>query len=165
MRETSSLRSRLRSSAVHDGWVSTTRHSPRMAVLWLLLAVPVLLGATGCEKGSTSASSSAAGGASSGARTIPATPGSSSATAGGSATAPVPPPKPVSRTPMISLPPVLGSEWRPVVTIAGQSAAWVAQRSGVTLIRFDQQLVHLALHAGAGERAGRGWRSGEPVWA
>jgi hypothetical protein len=64
---------------------------------------------------------------------------------------------------MISLPPVLGSEWRPVATIAGQAAAWVAQRSGVTLIRFDQQLVHLALHAGAGEPAGSGWRNGDQI--
>ena len=52
--------------------------------------------------------------------------------------------------------------WQPVATIGGQNAAWQAQRSGVTLLRFDQQLVRLALHAGLGEPSGT-WRYGDRI--
>jgi hypothetical protein len=54
------------------------------------------------------------------------------------------------------------SGWEPVARIAGQVAAWQAQRSGVTLLRFDQQLVRLALHAGLGEPSGT-WRYGDRI--
>lgn len=55
-----------------------------------------------------------------------------------------------------------GSSWQPVVRIAGQVAVWEAERSGVTLLRFDQQLVRLALHAGLGEPSGT-WRYGDRI--
>lgn len=58
-----------------------------------------------------------------------------------------------------------GSTWRPVATIGGQPAAWIAQRSGVTLLRFDQSLTHLALHAGSQEPGGRGWAYGDHIGA
>jgi hypothetical protein len=54
------------------------------------------------------------------------------------------------------------SSWAPVAKIAGQAAAWQAQRSGVTLLRFDQKLVRLALHAGLGEPSGT-WRYGDRI--
>jgi len=56
-----------------------------------------------------------------------------------------------------------GPVWKPVASIGGQPAAWIALRSGVTLLRFDQRLVHLALHAGSGEPEGRGWTYGDRI--
>jgi hypothetical protein len=50
-----------------------------------------------------------------------------------------------------------GTTWKPVASLGGQSAAWIALRSGVTLLRFDQRVVHLALHAGSDEPSGQGW--------
>lgn len=47
--------------------------------------------------------------------------------------------------------------WKPVASLGAQPAAWIATRSGVTLLRFDQRLVHLALHAGSEEPGGQGW--------
>jgi hypothetical protein len=58
-----------------------------------------------------------------------------------------------------------GPVWTPVASIGGQPAAWIALRSGVTLLRFDQRLVHLALHAGSGEPAGQGWTYGDRIGA
>lgn len=56
----------------------------------------------------------------------------------------------------------LGSAWRPVASVAGAPAAWEAQHGGVTLLRFNQQLVRLILHAGQGEPAGR-WPYGDHI--
>jgi hypothetical protein len=56
-----------------------------------------------------------------------------------------------------------GPVWTPVANIGAQPAAWIALRSGVTLLRFDQQLVHLALHAGSGEPGGQGWTYGDRI--
>jgi hypothetical protein len=47
--------------------------------------------------------------------------------------------------------------------VGGQPAAWIAQRSGVTLLRFDQGLVHLALHAGSSEPQGHVWGYGDRI--
>jgi hypothetical protein len=52
--------------------------------------------------------------------------------------------------------------WQPVARIAGGVVAWEAQRSGVTLLRFDQQLARLALHAGLGEPSGT-WTYGDQI--
>lgn len=57
------------------------------------------------------------------------------------------------------------SMWRQVASVGGQPATWIAQRSGVTLLRFDQRLVHLALHAGSSEPRGRRWRYGDRIGA
>ena len=56
-----------------------------------------------------------------------------------------------------------GRTWSPVASVGGQPAAWIAQRSGVTLLRFDQRLVHLALHAGSSEPGGQGWTYGDRI--
>ena len=58
-----------------------------------------------------------------------------------------------------------GPVWTPVASIGAQPAAWIALRSGVTLLRFDQRLVHLALHAGSGEPAGQAWTYGDHIGA
>jgi hypothetical protein len=65
--------------------------------------------------------------------------------------------------PLVSAPGQIGGAWTVVATIAGQPAAWVAERSGVTLLRFDQGLVHLVLHAGSSEPAGGGFRHGSQI--
>ncbi len=70
-----------------------------------------------------------------------------------------------SRAPVVKRAGQPGSTWNSVATIGGEPAAWVAQRSGVTLLRFDQRLVHLALHAGSVEPGGGGWEYGDHIGA
>jgi hypothetical protein len=53
--------------------------------------------------------------------------------------------------------------WQTISTIGGRPAMWVAERSGVTLVRMDQTLVHLALHAGSVDPGGTGWKYGDHV--
>jgi hypothetical protein len=79
----------------------------------------------------------------------------------------VPPPlRPAARPPAVAAlvvsPVEAGSAWRPVARIGARVAAWEAQRSGVTLLRFDQQFVRLVLHAGEGEPSGT-WRYGAQI--
>jgi hypothetical protein len=69
----------------------------------------------------------------------------------------------VSTAPRVSTPGSVGAAWTPVATVGGQVAAWIAQRAGVTLLRFDQQLVRLALHAGSEEPGGSGWAYGASI--
>jgi hypothetical protein len=52
-----------------------------------------------------------------------------------------------------------------VAQVRGQPAAWVARRAGVTLLRFDQGLVHLTLHAGSSDGGAVGWRYGSRIAA
>ncbi len=47
--------------------------------------------------------------------------------------------------------------------VHGQPAAWLAQRDGVTLMRFDQRLLRLDLHAGSIDGGTAGWRYGDKV--
>lgn len=65
--------------------------------------------------------------------------------------------RPVSSAPLVTSPAAVGRSWQPVATVRGQTAAWIAERAGVTLMRFDQHAVRLALHAGTGEPGGSGW--------
>jgi hypothetical protein len=55
------------------------------------------------------------------------------------------------------------SRWTVVAQVHGQPAAWLAQRSGVTLMRFDQGLVHLTLHAGSIDGGVTGWIYGDRI--
>src|ERR1039457_1945460 len=71
----------------------------------------------------------------------------------------------VSSTPVVKEPGQPGPVWTPVASIGAQPAAWIALRSGVTLLRFDQRLVHLALHAGSSEPGGQGWTYGDRIGA
>lgn len=64
--------------------------------------------------------------------------------------------------PVVTPPASPGPGWRAVVRVAGQVAAWEAGRSGVTLLRFDQRLVRLRLHAGRAEPGGS-WRYGDRI--
>lgn len=51
----------------------------------------------------------------------------------------------------------------PVAVVNGLPAVWVAQRGGVTLLRFDQRLTELHLHAGSAYPGGSGWRYGDQI--
>jgi hypothetical protein len=60
--------------------------------------------------------------------------------------------------------------WRPAVAVSGQTAVWISRVDAphepgytVTLLRLNQRLVTLALHAGGLEPGGRGWRYGDAV--
>jgi hypothetical protein len=57
----------------------------------------------------------------------------------------------------------LTSSWTVVAQVRGQPAAWLAQRSGVTLLRFDQGLMHLTLHAGSSDGGVVGWTYGDEI--
>jgi hypothetical protein len=69
-----------------------------------------------------------------------------------------PPPPPLVVRPTSAA----GASWRAVARVNGRPAAWQAQRGGVTLLRFDQELVRLHLHAGEAEPSGT-WRYGSQV--
>jgi hypothetical protein len=61
-------------------------------------------------------------------------------------------------------------DWTPAVTVGGQTAVWISRVSAfhesgftITLLRFDQALVTLALHAGSSQPGGLGWRYGDVI--
>jgi hypothetical protein len=83
---------------------------------------------------------------------------STSAASAPRAPAPKPPPHL-----LVSAPRRLTAGWRTVARVRGRPAAWVAQRSGVTLMRFDQSLVHVTLHAGSIDGGAAGWRYGDEI--
>jgi len=47
--------------------------------------------------------------------------------------------------------------------VRGRPAAWLAERRGTTLMRFEQSLVHLTLHAGSSDGGTAGWRYGDSI--
>jgi hypothetical protein len=53
--------------------------------------------------------------------------------------------------------------WRPIVSVRGRTAAWVAQRDGVTMLRFDQHVTRLVLHAGSVDPGPGPWRYGDAI--
>jgi hypothetical protein len=60
--------------------------------------------------------------------------------------------------------------WTPAVAVGGQTAVWISRvrafhEAGftITLLRFDQRLVRLALHAGGSQPGGAGWRYGDSI--
>jgi hypothetical protein len=53
--------------------------------------------------------------------------------------------------------------WKVVARAVGLPAAWIAERSGVTLLRFDQSLLHLTLHAGSSDGGTAGWTYGDEI--
>jgi len=64
---------------------------------------------------------------------------------------------------VVSAPGHATSAWTVIARVHGQPAAWVAQRSGVTLMRFDQGFMHLTLHAGSSDGGGGGWTYGDEI--
>ncbi len=57
------------------------------------------------------------------------------------------------------------ARWWVAATVGGAPAAWFSQQPGVTLMRFDQHLVHLDLHAGSHDGGSKGWTFGNRVTA
>jgi hypothetical protein len=55
------------------------------------------------------------------------------------------------------------TRWKVVARALGQPAAWIAERAGVTLLRFDQSLAHLTLHAGSSDGGTTGWTYGDEI--
>ena len=60
--------------------------------------------------------------------------------------------------------------WVPAVAVRGQPAVWISRVAAeheagftITLLRLDQRLVTLALHAGGAEPGGSGWRFGDEI--
>jgi hypothetical protein len=75
-------------------------------------------------------------------------------------------PAPAARRPLapaVTVPRRPASGWSVAATVSGQPVAWLAQRGGVTLMRFDQRLARLHLHAGSAEPAGGGWSYGSQI--
>lgn len=61
-------------------------------------------------------------------------------------------------------------DWAPAVAIGGQAAVWISRVKAfrepgftITLLRFDQSLVTLALHAGGSEPGASGWLHGDVI--
>jgi len=123
-----------------------------------LLACAAACLAAGCG-GQSSTTSQATAHAGSGARSATTR---ASGTAAVTVTSPAPP-RPPSPAPIVTVPPVVGGAWTPVATVRGQTAAWIAQRGGVTLLRFEPELARLALHAGSAEPGGSGWRYADQI--
>lgn len=57
--------------------------------------------------------------------------------------------------------------WTAVVSIRGRTAVWLARVAGagapITMLRFDQSLLKLALHSGSVDPGGSGWRYGAAI--
>jgi len=70
---------------------------------------------------------------------------------------------PVTPRLVVSAPGRATSGWTVVAQVHGRPAAWLAQRSGVTLMRFDQELMHLTLHAGSSDGGVNGWTYGDKI--
>jgi hypothetical protein len=138
---------------------------PALLVAALLAVLAGCGGGTVTETVGTTAAGTSDTGVGTGSRLAGSARGSSASAGTPAAVAPVRAlaAKPPSKIPRVSAGGRTGPEWRVVATIAGQPAAWIAERSGVTLMRFDQSLVRLALHAGSAEPGGGGWRYGSDI--
>jgi hypothetical protein len=66
---------------------------------------------------------------------------------------------------LVATPARATTSWRIVARVRGQPAAWISQRSGATLMRFDQSRVHLTLHSGVSDGGASGSRYGDRITA
>jgi hypothetical protein len=64
---------------------------------------------------------------------------------------------------VVTAPAALTAGWTAVAQVRGRPAAWIAERSGVALLRFDQSFVHLTLHAGSADGGVVGWTYGDQI--
>jgi hypothetical protein len=64
---------------------------------------------------------------------------------------------------LVLMPPRAARGWAVAALVHGQPAAWVAHRGGISLMRFDQRLTHLTLHAGSLDGGLKGWRYGDRI--
>jgi Phosphodiester glycosidase len=136
-------------------------------------------GAASRSRSSTAAGSSAvttsssSGPAATASSSGPATP-SSSGPASSAAAGPSPLPAPNPRARLIAVLPAAHRaglfHWAPAVAVRGVPAAWISRVSArgesgftVTLLRFDQRQLTLALHAGSAQPGGSGWPHGDVI--
>ena len=63
----------------------------------------------------------------------------------------------------VTAPAAIPANWTSVAQVYGHPAAWLEQRAGVALLRFDQSLVHLTLHAGSSDGGVVGWTYGDQI--
>jgi hypothetical protein len=68
-----------------------------------------------------------------------------------------------SLAPVVTVPVAPGSSWTAVASVGSQPVAWLAQRGGVTLMRFDQAKVRVDLHAGSLDGGTTGWTYGDQI--
>jgi hypothetical protein len=103
--------------------------------------------------------------------TAPATTPATTATS-----TPIPPPAPHKPARLIAILPAASRQgtmpWTPLAAVRGVVAAWISRVPAhampgltVTLVRYDQSLVRLALHAGTEDPGGSGWRYGAAIGA
>jgi hypothetical protein len=71
------------------------------------------------------------------------------------------PPRPARLA--VSVPAAPDPGWTVTATVGGTPAAWLSRQNGVTLMRFDQRLVRLDLHAGTHDGGIAGWRYGARI--
>jgi hypothetical protein len=124
------------------------------------LALTVLVG---CGAAARPAASSSGTSASSSTRSSPSTPSTTTTGSTSTATSAARPARRYPSHPVFSGLGTLGPRWRAVVTVRGRAAAWVAQRDGVTLLRFDQRVARLVLHAGSVDPGAGPWRYGDAI--
>jgi hypothetical protein len=142
------------------GWRHLTRRAAfarrGMAAAALLMAAGAyLVVSAGCSSSNSGSGSHAASGQSTGATGGQALPAAA-------APKPAAPPRPVPHL-LVRSPARVRTGWTWVARVHGQPAAWLAQRGGVTLMRFDQGLAHLTLHAGSSDGGFRGWTYGDQI--
>ena len=88
--------------------------------------------------------------------------------------APSPPPAPHRPARLIAILPAASRPgtmpWTPMAAVRGVVAAWISRVPAhampgmtVTLVRYDQSLIRLALHAGTEDPGGSGWRYGAAI--
>lgn len=134
---------------------STPRPLARLAMAGAPIALAMLLGAGcgGSRQQAPRTESRAQGAATARSAGATAPPAASSSTSSVPTAAPPPPPPRLA----VRAPASVGPGWGTVARVHGRPAAWLARRAGVSLMRFDQSLVHLTLHTGTSDGGESGW--------
>jgi len=139
-------------------------HTGHRGALWTLLAVLLAVGvyaAVSLGGGGTQPASVARPGKTN----HPASGFGGPASASTASLKPAPPAAPPPPRLLVRAPAHLGSQWSVVAEVHGAPAAWAAQRRGATLMRFDQSVLRLDIHAGSSDGGVAGWRYGDRVSA
>jgi hypothetical protein len=131
-----------------------------------LLAAWAIAAFAGCGGGEGAGSARSASGSAPSATSRTSTASSSSAASTTRPTSAVPPRRPAVRYPVVHGAALgrAGSQFKPVVTIQGRTAVWMARLpSGVTLLYIDGALTTLALHSGTVDAGSSGWHYGPAI--
>lgn len=71
--------------------------------------------------------------------------------------------RPVTPRLVVKAPAAFTARWVWFASVGGRPAAWISRRGSITLMRFEQPLVHLDLHAGWRDGGPTGWRYGDRI--